>query len=113
VCNATYCDDVPPLGTLTGDEAAVYVSSKAGKRFERTTLHWTHSETPRASNLDSDANKGAVYFNRRCSWGPKSAIPWQPSGTRVPTVPLFHFLCRDLGAEIQRNGRESSKKSKN
>jgi hypothetical protein len=38
VCNATYCDEFPPLGTLDPGQAAVYTSSVGGKRFERTTL---------------------------------------------------------------------------
>ncbi len=59
VCNATYCDDVPPLGFLTVDQAAVYMTSKAGKRFERTTLQWTHSDKLKANNLASNADKGA------------------------------------------------------
>uniref|UniRef100_A0A7E4UQN8 Glucosylceramidase n=1 Tax=Panagrellus redivivus TaxID=6233 RepID=A0A7E4UQN8_PANRE len=38
VCNATYCDEFPPLGTLGDDDVAVYKSSIDGKRFERTTV---------------------------------------------------------------------------
>jgi hypothetical protein len=34
VCNATYCDEVPPLGTLGASEAAIYTSSQSGKRFD-------------------------------------------------------------------------------
>ncbi|KAE9553608.1 hypothetical protein FO519_003153 [Halicephalobus sp. NKZ332] len=36
VCNATYCDEFPPLGTLNSGQAAIYKSSLSGKRFERT-----------------------------------------------------------------------------
>ncbi|KAE9551949.1 hypothetical protein FO519_004850 [Halicephalobus sp. NKZ332] len=36
VCNSTYCDEVPPLGTLNPGQAAVYQSSISGKRFDRT-----------------------------------------------------------------------------
>uniref|UniRef100_A0A914VCT6 Glucosylceramidase n=2 Tax=Plectus sambesii TaxID=2011161 RepID=A0A914VCT6_9BILA len=41
VCNATYCDDFPPLGTLDANSAAVYISSSVGQRFERSTVTWT------------------------------------------------------------------------
>ena len=38
VCNATYCDEIPPLGTLGTNQAAIYTSSQSGKRFEQITL---------------------------------------------------------------------------
>uniref|UniRef100_A0A914YFR4 Glucosylceramidase n=1 Tax=Panagrolaimus superbus TaxID=310955 RepID=A0A914YFR4_9BILA len=43
VCNATYCDEFPPLGTLKVDEAAIYQSSISGKRFDRTTGKFSSS----------------------------------------------------------------------
>uniref|UniRef100_A0A914VEJ8 Glucosylceramidase n=1 Tax=Plectus sambesii TaxID=2011161 RepID=A0A914VEJ8_9BILA len=51
VCNATYCDDFPPLGTLNADSAAVYVSSSAGKRFERSTVTWTNAKSRKTNKL--------------------------------------------------------------
>uniref|UniRef100_A0A914E957 Glucosylceramidase n=1 Tax=Acrobeloides nanus TaxID=290746 RepID=A0A914E957_9BILA len=41
VCNSTYCDEFPPLGTLNPYDVAVYTSSISGKRFERTTATFT------------------------------------------------------------------------
>ncbi|KHJ95604.1 O-Glycosyl hydrolase family 30 [Oesophagostomum dentatum] len=38
VCNATYCDDIEPLASIPNGKAVVYVSSLAGKRFERSTV---------------------------------------------------------------------------
>ncbi|CAJ0601102.1 unnamed protein product [Cylicocyclus nassatus] len=38
VCNATYCDNIQPLTSIQNGTAVVYVSSMAGKRFERTTV---------------------------------------------------------------------------
>ena len=48
VCNSTYCDEVPPLGTLTKDQAALYISSISGKRFERKNVQF--SSTSEASS---------------------------------------------------------------
>uniref|UniRef100_A0A914EGU7 Glycosyl hydrolase family 30 beta sandwich domain-containing protein n=1 Tax=Acrobeloides nanus TaxID=290746 RepID=A0A914EGU7_9BILA len=42
VCNSTYCDEFPPLGTLNPYDVAVYTSSISGKRFERTTATFTN-----------------------------------------------------------------------
>ncbi len=36
VCNATYCDDIEPVGSVPLGSAAVYASSEAGDRLERT-----------------------------------------------------------------------------
>ncbi|KAH7719580.1 O-glycosyl hydrolase family 30 protein [Aphelenchoides avenae] len=41
VCNATYCDEVPPLGLLDDYQIAVYTTSKSGQRFQRTNLRFT------------------------------------------------------------------------
>uniref|UniRef100_A0A914E3P8 Glucosylceramidase n=1 Tax=Acrobeloides nanus TaxID=290746 RepID=A0A914E3P8_9BILA len=41
VCNATYCDEFPPLVNLNPNEAAVYISSISGKRFENSTINFT------------------------------------------------------------------------
>ncbi|KHJ79567.1 hypothetical protein OESDEN_20781 [Oesophagostomum dentatum] len=38
VCNATYCDDLEPLASIPNGKAVVYVSSLAGKRFEKSTV---------------------------------------------------------------------------
>ncbi|KHJ93995.1 hypothetical protein OESDEN_06081, partial [Oesophagostomum dentatum] len=38
VCNATYCDDIEPLASIPAGMAVVYVSSLAGKRFEKSLL---------------------------------------------------------------------------
>ncbi len=59
VCNATYCDDVAPLGNVSPDSATVYVSSYAGKRLERSTLTWTHAKT---ISIASNPNKGKKSF---------------------------------------------------
>jgi len=40
VCNATYCDEFPPVGSLSSGQAAVYTTSASGKRFERTTAQF-------------------------------------------------------------------------
>lgn len=45
VCNATYCDEFPPLGTLSTGQAAIYKSSMSGKRFERTNGTFGKSKT--------------------------------------------------------------------
>lgn len=37
----TYCDEFPPLGKLADYEVAIYASSKAGKRFERSTAKFS------------------------------------------------------------------------
>ena len=37
VCNSTYCDTVPPIGNLGSNQAAIFVSSASGKRFEFQT----------------------------------------------------------------------------
>uniref|UniRef100_A0A914DVY5 Glucosylceramidase n=1 Tax=Acrobeloides nanus TaxID=290746 RepID=A0A914DVY5_9BILA len=49
VCNSTYCDDFPQLPQLNADQAAVYVSSKSGKRFELSNLSFV-------SDASSDQN---------------------------------------------------------
>ncbi|KHJ93996.1 O-Glycosyl hydrolase family 30, partial [Oesophagostomum dentatum] len=38
VCNATYCDDIEPLVSIPAGKAVVYVSSLAGKRFEKSLV---------------------------------------------------------------------------
>ncbi|EGT40146.1 hypothetical protein CAEBREN_24927 [Caenorhabditis brenneri] len=43
-CNATYCDTIEPLGTVTAGKAVVYTTSRKGKRMERSELkHSTSS----------------------------------------------------------------------
>ena len=37
VCNATYCDTVEPVGSLERYEAAVYTTSRSGRRLQRRT----------------------------------------------------------------------------
>lgn len=37
VCNATYCDDFPEIGSLNDFEAVIITSSMAGKRFHKET----------------------------------------------------------------------------
>ncbi|KAI6181299.1 Glucosylceramidase [Aphelenchoides besseyi] len=42
VCTSTYCDEIPPLGNLDRNQVAIYSTSKAGKRFNRTDSYlWT------------------------------------------------------------------------
>lgn len=38
VCNSTYCDEFPELGKIEVGYAAVYVSSKSGKRFQKSMI---------------------------------------------------------------------------
>lgn len=38
VCNATYCDDVEPTGTVNPGSAVLFTTSKSGLRMERSTL---------------------------------------------------------------------------
>jgi hypothetical protein len=63
VCNATYCDDFPPLGTLNADSAAVYVSASLDKRFERSTLTWTKAKSWKAKKNEQKGRK--LSGNRR------------------------------------------------
>jgi len=37
VCNATYCDSSEPLGDIANDQFIHIVTTKDGKRFERTS----------------------------------------------------------------------------
>ncbi|KAM3728552.1 putative glucosylceramidase [Dirofilaria immitis] len=41
VCNATYCDDIPKIGNLQSQQAAIYKTSQRGKRFEFTISSFT------------------------------------------------------------------------
>ncbi|KAI6207134.1 Glucosylceramidase [Aphelenchoides besseyi] len=42
VCTSNYCDEVPSLGNLDRNQVAIYSTSKAGKRFNRTDSYlWT------------------------------------------------------------------------
>ncbi len=41
VCNATYCDDVDPIGILSTNGAAIYASSLSGKRLDRSDVQWS------------------------------------------------------------------------
>ncbi|ULT94360.1 hypothetical protein L3Y34_003676 [Caenorhabditis briggsae] len=52
-CNATYCDTIEPLGTVTAGKAVIYTTSKKGKRMDRTELK--HSTSSNA--------KTKVYVN--------------------------------------------------
>ncbi|KAH7706576.1 O-glycosyl hydrolase family 30 protein [Aphelenchoides avenae] len=61
VCNATYCDDFPPLGQLKKSQIAVFTTSRSGKRFNRTTIDFG-KELPDADSsnkirLKVDASK--------------------------------------------------------
>ncbi|EYC05976.1 hypothetical protein Y032_0079g1284 [Ancylostoma ceylanicum] len=38
VCNGTYCDDIEPVTKIARGKAVVYVSSLAGKRFQKSTI---------------------------------------------------------------------------
>lgn len=42
VCNSTYCDTFPSLGQLHDKQSAVYISSKSGKRFEKSVLEFSN-----------------------------------------------------------------------
>ena len=33
VCNATYCDEFPPLPQLNSNQAAIYTTSQSGNRY--------------------------------------------------------------------------------
>ncbi|KAE9551948.1 hypothetical protein FO519_004849 [Halicephalobus sp. NKZ332] len=61
VCNSTYCDEVPPLGTLSRNQAALYRTSISGKRFERTDVQLSSkSETSKLKTISltlDDTNK--------------------------------------------------------
>ncbi|KAI1700264.1 glycosyl hydrolase family 30 TIM-barrel domain-containing protein [Ditylenchus destructor] len=51
VCNSTYCDTIPPLGQLGANQTAIYVSSKSGKRFEKTVVSFGSHSAPSLFNL--------------------------------------------------------------
>ena len=44
VCNSTYCDDFPPLGTLKANDVAVYTSSQEGDRFKKSVTQFSTSK---------------------------------------------------------------------
>lgn len=49
-CNATYCDDVPPLGDFGDHQAVVYMSDRYGRRFDRYTVDRSSSVGEQASS---------------------------------------------------------------
>ncbi|KAI1701293.1 glycosyl hydrolase family 30 TIM-barrel domain-containing protein [Ditylenchus destructor] len=51
VCNATYCDTVAPIGDLQSNQAALYVTTKSGKRLEKSILTFSEQLTQNANNL--------------------------------------------------------------
>lgn len=51
VCNATYCDEFPPLPALTSGQVAVYTTSQAGKRYDLTT-----------TSLSSNSDNGGTFM---------------------------------------------------
>uniref|UniRef100_A0AC34RJJ5 Glucosylceramidase n=1 Tax=Panagrolaimus sp. JU765 TaxID=591449 RepID=A0AC34RJJ5_9BILA len=61
VCNSTYCDEFPPLGTLSAGQAAIYQSSLSGKRFLRNNVQFTSSKVESKNKVISltfdDSNK--------------------------------------------------------
>uniref|UniRef100_A0A915DAW4 Glucosylceramidase n=1 Tax=Ditylenchus dipsaci TaxID=166011 RepID=A0A915DAW4_9BILA len=54
VCNSTYCDTFPPLGQLENDQAAVYISSKSGKRFNKTVLSFSNNTDTEPKKMTND-----------------------------------------------------------
>uniref|UniRef100_A0A914DJ27 Glucosylceramidase n=1 Tax=Acrobeloides nanus TaxID=290746 RepID=A0A914DJ27_9BILA len=56
VCNATYCDEMSPLGTLSPGQVAVYTSSMSGKRLERTNLNFGTSDKPNSITVKVNEN---------------------------------------------------------
>lgn len=66
VCNSTYCDEVPALGTLGSNQAAVYTSSQSGKRMERTTMNFKISGSKELGGItigSLDTNKITIKVN--------------------------------------------------
>lgn len=55
VCNATYCDEMSPVGTLSPGQVAVYTSSMSGKRLERTNLNFGTSDS-KLKKLEQKSN---------------------------------------------------------
>ncbi|KHJ94225.1 hypothetical protein OESDEN_05851 [Oesophagostomum dentatum] len=41
VCNATYCDNIEPVGELRPGQAVLYYSNEAGRRLEKSNLRQT------------------------------------------------------------------------
>ncbi|KAI1731056.1 glycosyl hydrolase family 30 TIM-barrel domain-containing protein [Ditylenchus destructor] len=52
VCNSTYCDTFPSLGQLYDKQSAVYISSKSGKRFEKSMLEFSNQTGTNNNKLD-------------------------------------------------------------
>ncbi|KAI6239653.1 Glucosylceramidase [Aphelenchoides fujianensis] len=44
VCNATYCDEITPLGELADGQAALYLTTKEGKRLEKLLMRFQPAE---------------------------------------------------------------------
>lgn len=61
VCNSTYCDELPQLPQLNADQAAVYVTSKSGKRFELSNLSFV-SDASSGETIKIVWNFLIIYF---------------------------------------------------
>ncbi|XP_013384673.1 glucosylceramidase [Lingula anatina] len=63
VCNASYCDTVDPVTSLTAGHYVVYQSSKAGDRFAKTTGQFTKGklEVNSASSVVLTINRSKTY----------------------------------------------------
>jgi len=64
-CNATHCDEVEPVGELQPNQAAVYSTTKAGKRLERTLASFSGPDAGTAAErnvveLDTSARLQSI-----------------------------------------------------
>ncbi|KHJ95600.1 hypothetical protein OESDEN_04448 [Oesophagostomum dentatum] len=57
VCNATYCDEIQQVDYIPHDKAFVYVSSRSGKRFEKSIIPITKASNKGTVRVDVDPRR--------------------------------------------------------